>query len=145
MNPFPWRGWLVAVAIFLLGIAVGGTGMAWVGVRIVRQALQSPTGERGAADRAAKRIGADLTKRLELTPEMSARVQVILAESASNLKAVRAKAVAEAAIELRVATERIAAELPPEKHAAFYRVIARRYQRLGLQPPEPNQRLHDSR
>jgi hypothetical protein len=135
MKRFPWRGWLVAIAIFVLGVAVGGAGVTWAGIRAVRQALQAPAGERGAADRAAKRIGADLTKRLQLTPEMSARVQAILDQSATNLKSVRAQAAARAADELRMSTERIAAELPPEKHAEFYRVIARRYERLGLQPP----------
>lgn len=127
----------MAIAIFLLGIAVGGAGMTWAGIRAVRQALQAPAGERGAADRAAKRIGADLTKTLELTPEMSARVQAILNQSATNLRAVRAQARVKAAEELLMATERIAAELPPEKHAEFYRVIGRRYERLGLQPPRP--------
>ena len=46
-----------------------------------------------------------------------------------------AHAAADAVAELRRATESIAAELPPEKHAQFYHVIARRYERFGLPPP----------
>lgn len=138
MNAAPrWRGWLVAAAIFVLGIAVGGTGVVVLGIRQFRQSLQNPAGARGPADRAAERIGADLTETLQLTPEQSARMQRILNESAANLKALRVRASAQAAAELRASTERLAAELPPEKHAEFYRVITRRFERLGLTPPRP--------
>ncbi len=131
-----WRGWLAAVAIFLLGVGVGGAGVAWSGVRVLRQELQSPaTTLRGAADRAAERIGADLTTELKLTPEESARVQAVLNQSAANLRMVRVRAFAQAAAELRSSTEKIAAALPPEKHAEFYRVMARRFERLGFSPP----------
>lgn len=130
-----WRGWLVASAIFVLGVAFGSAGTAWVGVRVVRRALHAPLNEEGPADRAAARIGADLTKTLELTPDQSARVQAVLDQSATRLKAVRVQAALRAAAELRRTTERIAAGLPPEKQAEFYRVIARRYERLGLRPP----------
>lgn len=138
MNASPrWRGWLVAAAIFVLGIAVGGAGTVMIGARLFRQSLQNPAGARGPADRAAARIGADLTETLQLTPEQSARVQRILNESAANLKAVRLRAGIQAAVELRASTQRLLAELPPEKHAEFHRIIARRFERLGLQPPLP--------
>jgi allophanate hydrolase subunit 2 len=131
-----WRGWLMAGAIFILGVAVGSAGMAWTGMRVVRRALQAPMNTTGPADRAAVRIGADLTKTLQLNPEQSARVQTILEESAANLKRMRARVALSAAAELRTATERIAAELPAEKHAELYRVIAKRYERLGLRAPQ---------
>lgn len=137
MTASRWRGWLVAAAIFLLGLAVGGAGTMALGVRAFRKAMQSPGSVRGLAERAATRIGADLTESLQLTPEQSARVQVILDDSAANMKAVRARAAMEAVAELRESTARIAAALPPEKHAEFYRVIARRFERLGLEPPQP--------
>ncbi|MBI5382612.1 MAG: hypothetical protein HZA31_11985 [Opitutae bacterium] len=133
----PWRGWLVAGAIFVLGVAAGGAGTVWLGVRYLRQSLQAPASARSTADRAAERIGADLTKTLQLTPAESARVQAILAESAGNLKTLRVQATAQIAAELRASNARIVATLPPEKRPEFYRVIARRYERLGLTPPTP--------
>jgi uncharacterized membrane protein (DUF4010 family) len=139
MNGARWRGWLIAGAIFLLGVAVGGAGTAWFGIRAFRNAMRAPASVTGPADRAAIRIGADLHKQLQLTPEQAARVQSILDQSAANLKANRAQAVAKAAAELRSAIQRIAAELPPEKRRDFYRVITRRYDRLGLQPSLPDQ------
>jgi uncharacterized membrane protein (DUF4010 family) len=134
MNGARWRGWLIAGAIFLLGVTVGGAGTAWFGIRAFRTAMRAPASAPGLADRAATRIGADLTKQLQLTSEQSAHVQAILDQSAANIKAKRAQMVVQAAAELRSAIQRIAAELPPEKRRDFYRVIARRYDRLGLQP-----------
>src|SRR5688572_28625549 len=95
MNAPRWRGWLVAVGIMVLGIALGAAGMAWAGTRIFREALQT-AGERGFAERVVTRIGADLTASLNLTPDESARVEAILKQSAANLKQVRAQAAAQA-------------------------------------------------
>ncbi len=127
-----WRGWLVAAAIFILGLAVGSAGTIWIGVRIVRQRLMAPIDIPARADRAAARIGADLTRALDLTPNQSARIEAVLDESTLKLKAVRIHARTEAIAELRVATARIAAELPPEKRPKFYRLIGQRLRRLGL-------------
>lgn len=134
-RPSRWRGWLVAGAIFLLGLAVGGAGTVVIGVRLFRQAMRNGPENRTLADRAAARIGADLAETLQLTPAEAARVQALLNESTANLKAVRVQAAAQAAAELRASTEKIAATLPPEKRAEFYRVIQRRFDRLGLPAP----------
>jgi len=136
MSESRWRGWLVAAAIFVLGVGVGGAGMAWVGVRLVRHALVNPGSGRGLADRATGRIGADLTANLNLTPEESAQVQAILTQSTTNLRTVRQNAAAQATAEFRSAAQRIAATLPKEKRVEFYRLISRRYKRLGLVAPQ---------
>ena len=133
----PLRAWLAAGAIFVFGLAAGGAGTAWAGVRYLRQALQNPAGARGFADRAADRNGAQLTDQLDLTPEESARVQAALDQSAANLKAIRAQAALRVGLELRATNQRILATLPPAKHAAYFRIIAQRYERLGLTPPDP--------
>ncbi len=135
MNRHRLRGWLAALTLFALGLAVGAAGTGWFGLRVIRRAFQAPVGAIGPADRAAARIGADLTDELALTPEQSARVQAILNQSAANLKTIRADASAAAAAELRDAAQRIAATLPPDQHAVLHRVLARRYERLGLTPP----------
>jgi len=138
MNPSSrWRGWLVAGAIFLLGVAAGGAGMTWAGVHVFRQRMQNPASTRSMAERAAERIGADLTKSLQLSAAESAQVQAILDQSAVNLKAVRVQATTQAAAELRASTVRIARTLPVEKRREFYRLIAQRFGRLGLSAPEP--------
>ncbi len=132
-----WRAWLVATAIFILGLAVGIAGTTWAGLRIFRQNLQNPGSNRSFADRAAERIGADLADTLKLNAAESTRVQTILDQSATNLKALRVRGALLAAAELRASSEKIAATLPPEKRVEFYRVITQRYERLGLQPPRP--------
>jgi hypothetical protein len=135
VNGSRWRGWLAAVAIFVFGAAIGCAGTMWFGVRALRQSLQAPIGSRGIADRAAERIGAELTKKLQLTPAESARVRAILDESAGRLKALRGQVALQAIAELRASNEKIAAELPPEKRAEYYRIVAQRYERLGLPAP----------
>ena len=132
MNGLRWRGWLAAIAIFLLGVGVGTAGTAWVGARMIRNAILNPSPTHTLADRAAERIGADLTKNLALTPQESAQVQAVLAQSATNLKAMRVQVAAQTRTELRAAARRIAELLPPEKRADFYRLVTRRYERLGL-------------
>ncbi len=136
-HPPRWRGWLVACAIFLLGLAVGGTGTVVIGLHLFRQAIRNGPENRPLADRAAARIGADLTEALQLTPAEAERVQTLLNESAANLKAVRVQATTQAAAELRASTEKIAATLPPEKRPEFHRIIQRRFERLGLPAPGP--------
>jgi len=132
MSALRWRGWLAAIAIFLLGVGVGTAGTAWVGARMIRNAIMNPTPNRTLADRAAERIGADLTKNLALSPQESAQVQAVLAQSATNLKALRVQVAVQTRTEFRAAARRIADLLPPEKRADFYRLVSRRYERLGL-------------
>lgn len=135
MTTLRWRGWLVAAAVFLFGLAVGTACTLAVGGRLVRHALLAPVGARGFADRTANRIADDLTSSLSLTPAEASAVRSTLEESATRLKTIRARAALQAAVELRSSTERIAAQLPPEKRDAYFKLIAQRYTRLGLQPP----------
>lgn len=67
MSTGRWRGWLAAAGLLIFGIALGSAGTTWLGGRMVREALQGGA-ETGLADRAAVRIGADLAKKLKLTP-----------------------------------------------------------------------------
>lgn len=131
MSTGRWRGWLAAAGLLILGIALGSAGTTWLGGRMVREALQGGA-ETGLADRAAVRIGADLAKTLQLTPAEAARVQAILDQSAVRLKAVRAQAATQALQELRATSQRVAAELPPEKRAEYRRLFLRRFERLGF-------------
>ena len=137
MKRFGWRAWLGALAIFVLGVAAGGSATVWIGGSVIRQRLNAPASAPGAADRTAARIAAELSESLDLTPELSARVQQLLNDSASNLKDIRARAVQEARAEVRDSARKIAAELSPEKRVEFYRIIARRFERLGMPAPAP--------
>lgn len=127
-----WRGWIVAAAIFVLGFAAGCACTLWIGGRIVRHRLIAPPETPSLAERAASRIGADLTKNLDLTPEQSKRVQAILDQTAARLKEVRIHARQDAVAEFRNATSRIANELPPDKRREFRQMIIQRLRRLGL-------------
>lgn len=135
MNRIGWRGWLVAFAIFGLGLAVGVSGTVVVGKRMLRQMLVAPADATGPADRAAARIAAELNTSLKLTPDEAQRVQQILEDSARTLKTIRRRAALAAGLELRSSAGRIAVVLPPDKRAEFYRLIAQRYERLGLPAP----------
>lgn len=131
-----WRGWLIAAAIFILGVGVGGAGMAWAGIRVFRHVIQNPNAPHGSlADRAAEYIGKNLTKQLELTPEQSAQVRAILDQSATNVKAARTKAAADVTKELRETVHRIGAVLPEAKRTEFYRLVNHRFKRLGDTAP----------
>lgn len=134
MSAVRWRGWLIAAAIFCLGVAVGGAGTVWWGARHLRRTFAA-SGETGFADRAAGRIGAELKRSLELSGDDATRVQAILDDTARSLKGVRVRAAIQAGAELRAAIRRIAATLPPEKRGEFYRIVAKRYERLGLAVP----------
>jgi hypothetical protein len=128
--------WAAAVAGLLLGAAAGGASTVWLGARALRIRLQAgPEAWPAQSERAVTRIQADLTQSLALTPEEEARVEAVLRESAGTMRAIRMRAFAQMQTELRAAIRKIAAELPPEKRAGFYQVMAKRYNRLGLQPP----------
>lgn len=126
------RGWLAALTIFALGVAVGGAGTAWLGARLLKNWVQSPASARGAADRMADRLGEDLTRELALTPEEAARVRALLEESAAAMKRIRVRTALDVAAELRASAQRLQAVLPAEKHAALRRVLAQRHERLGV-------------
>ncbi len=138
MNGARWRGWVAGGVIFVFGVAIGAGMVAWTGQRVIRQALQNSPGEIALADRAATRIGTELQGSLRLSAEEAARVRAILDQSARNLKALRVSVGGQAAAELRGAVGRIAAELPPGKRVELYRLLGRRYERLGLTPPRAN-------
>lgn len=129
------KGTLIAFGIFSIGFLLGGSFVTLYGIRLMRQAIRNPVGIRGPADRAVDRIGGDLKDSLALTPEQTARVQEILDRSALKLKMIKRDAAGLAYKELERATAEIAATLPEEKHAAFYQIVARRYERLGLPIP----------
>lgn len=134
MNAPRWRAWLAAAGIMLFGVALGTAVTCWIGVRIVRDAVQRAA-ERNFAERVANRIGGDLTTALRLTPDETKRVQAILDDAATRMRTARTDANTQALAELRAASQRIAAELPPRKRMEFRRMMLRRYERLGLQPP----------
>lgn len=129
-----WRGWLLASAIFITGIAVGASVATWAGARLLRHNLRNPANSQGLAFRAMDRIAADLDRSLKLTSEESARVRALLDETSLNLRRVRQQAFSQTSDEMRASIRRIAAELPPEKQEACYRIISKRFERLGIEP-----------
>lgn len=136
MSSGHWKAWVAALALFVSGIGVGGAVTAWVGLRDVREGVRGNGPGRGMGQRAVETIRRDLTRELELTAEESARVQVILDQSAARIRLLRLQAARQAAGELRASARQIAEELPPEKRAEFRRIMAKRFQRLGVDPAD---------
>lgn len=134
-----WKGILAALAIFVLGCAFGGTVAVVAGARIIRHRLQMPVTERGLADRLVEQLGADLSRELALDARESDKVRVVLQQSALNMKKLRLQLTEGAARELDDCAARLAAALPPEKHARLYQMLAKRYQRLGVHAPQAHE------
>ncbi|HRE06994.1 MAG TPA: hypothetical protein PKX00_15380 [Opitutaceae bacterium] len=126
------RAWVLALAIFVLGVAVGAAALGTVGYVAVRRSFQNALTGPGLAERAAERIGADLRSSLSLTDEEALRVQGVLDQSATRLRALRRRAALQAFSELRTATEEISAVLPPEKREAYEKITRQRLDRLGF-------------
>lgn len=136
MNTSQWRVWLIALLIFSLGAAAGGSAATWLGVRFLQRSFRAPATSPGLADLTARRIGDDLTDALKLTQQQAEEVQSLLRDSAAHLKAIRAQAALQVAAALRDSRERITSILPADKREEFSRVVRKRYERLGLPPPE---------
>jgi len=126
------RAWAMALAIFVLGVAVGAAGLGAVGYVAVKRTLQNALTGPGLMERAAERIGTDLKRNLSLTEAEAQRVQGVLDQSATRLRALRRRSALQAVGELRSATEEISAALPPEKREAYEKIVRQRLDRLGL-------------
>lgn len=138
MNTSPrWRGWMAASLIFLLGIAVGTAATVFVGAAAIRRALRAPVAATGFIDRALNRTYAEIDDALPLTTQESALTRAELRALANKIKIIRLESADRFAAEASASIDRIAAGLPPEKQAAFRRVAAERFPRLGLTPPAP--------
>lgn len=130
------RVWLVAIAIFIFGTAVGSSLTAWFGIQRIKQNIRNPSVATGFGERAANRMGDDLVSALQLTPEEEAQIRTQLGQMSTQLRQLRRRANLDAAAELRNTMSRIAASLPPEKRGKLREVVRRRYEKLGLTPPE---------
>ena len=130
-NPVRWQAWLGAAAIFFLGLTVGAVGTVFVGARAIRRALRNPPAVT-LADRATARMGRDLARELQLTPEEAARVNADLAQVAADLRAARQRTMQELRQEVRAGMVRIGRDLPPEKRPQYREYLRRRFQRAGL-------------
>ena len=135
-NPVRWHAWLGAIAIFFLGLTFGIVGTVFVGARVIRRALRTPPAVT-LADRATARMGRDLARELQLTPEEEARVNADLAQVAADLRATRQRTMQEMRQEVRAAMVRIGRDLPPEKRPLYREYLRRRLHRAGMEDFAP--------
>ncbi len=136
MNTSPrWRGWLAASLIFFLGLAVGTAATVFIGAAAIRRTLRAPVAATGFIDRALNRTFSQIDDSLALTPQESAFTRAELRDLAGKIKTIRLESADRFSAEAAASIERIAAALPPEKQAAFRRLAAERFPRLGLTPP----------
>ncbi len=140
MNSNRGRAWIVAAAIFVLGVAVGGLATTWLGLHRLRHNLRNPGSSSALFDRAGNRIGDDLVSALQLTPAEEANVRNQIERMVAQLKQLRHRGALDAAAEVRATVRRIQSTLPPEKREKLREVLRQRFEKLGLTPPDPNEK-----
>lgn len=144
-SPPRWRAIVAIIVIFSLGIIVGSAVTAIIGARLFKRAVMAPAHPPGPqagpnlADRATKRITADLASQLDLTPEQTQQVAFELDRMTEAMRRARADMIRDTRKELFVAIRRISVNLPQEKRAEFRRLIRKRFDRAGLPPPPENE------
>ncbi|MBP7141811.1 MAG: hypothetical protein KBA71_07875 [Opitutaceae bacterium] len=134
------RAWVVAVAIFVVGVAVGGLATTWLGLQRIRHNLRSPGVSSGLFDRAGNRIGDDLVSALQLTPAEETGVRNEIEKMLVQLKQLRHRGALDAAAEVRATVRRIHMTLPPAKREKLREVLRHRFEKLGLTPPDLNEK-----
>lgn len=131
-----WRAWVGALALVLFGFALGVGTMAYVGIRQLRESVNNPQQPpHVVADRALGRIKNNLRKELDLTPEEFNRVQILIDESAANLRSIRRSSMQDSRAEMQRVIKAIAEELPPEKRKEFRQLMLKRLQQGGPRGP----------
>lgn len=150
MNATRWQAWLAAAAIFVFGLALGTAGMAVFGIRAIERTLEAPPQPPAQMmDQATARIAGQLRRDLDLDAEAEARVRAELRRAAVAIRRLRVESNRELQAEIRAASARIAAELPPEKRAQLEGRITQQLRRFGMEgqppmrqpglPPQPQQ------
>ena len=115
----------MVVVVFVAGIVVGAIGMRQVARRVVQRALLHP-------EAIQQRIGADLNRRLQLDQEQRQKVNVILADTQSQLRELRRRNQPEFFQIMSNAQAGISAVLSPEQREKFKKF--REQYRPFLQP-----------
>ncbi len=106
-----WKILLTMLAIFAAGIVTG----SMLTVRVIKRVVQ----KQAAPDHWAAVTMLEYKQRLNLTPEQSAKVQVILDRTVTDLRGVRASVGRELIQIVRQAQDDVARELTPEQLAKF--------------------------
>ena len=135
MNTPRWKVILAAFGLFAAGLVAGGLVTAKVGAHLVRKAWLAPVTARGPIDRAVERIQKKLAGELKLTDTEAAAVQAELARTAGEFKALRVDTVQKVRADVADTVRRIAAALPPEKRADFYKLVKERFARFDMAAP----------
>ena len=123
MNPLNhWKIILTMLAIFATGTVTG----SMVTVRVIKGVIARRT----APDYWVAGLMREYERRLELTPEQSPKVRVIVERAGSELRRVRATVGTEIAQVVRTAQEDVARELTPEQLVKFDELRRDQRQRL---------------
>jgi Spy/CpxP family protein refolding chaperone len=114
------RLWLAVV--FLVGAAIGALfGYSFAHHTVMAKTNVPPMTE---PERRAKRV-ADISKEVGLTPEQSQKVDEIIRQAHSNMKAIRQKAEADVDAVRETARNEMRGMLTPEQKAKFEAMIQR--------------------
>ena len=125
---------VLLVALFLLGVIVGIGGTVSVMIHRLQNNLSHPELAEGPANRVLNRIGADLDKHLDLTPEESTAVREELEMSRNELRVIRINLSQDLRTVAAAAVERISDRLPEAKRTLLRERASERLKPWGLQP-----------
>lgn len=131
-----WRALFAALALVVLGFALGVATTFVIGARAVRLAFNSPDSAPGL-ERLLARVEHDLTRSVDLDPAEKAAVHQELARTSDKIKDLRARTIGELRHDVADTVDRIASRLPPGKRTTFLREIQERlaWMHLDATPP----------
>jgi cell division protein FtsB len=127
-----WPTLLLALLLFASGLAAGAGATALLIVRRAQATIQQP-------ERMPARLARHLGRRLDLSPEQSARVQAILAERQAALQEIRSRCQPEMEAELDRIEREVAAVIEGEQVERWERLF-RRLRRAWVPPLPPGGR-----
>lgn len=112
-----WRGWLVALLIFVGGAAFGAGVTVVISVRALQQAVQHP-------ERAPARLTARIARRLDLSTAQRRQVLQILTQRQRALQQIRREVQPRVETELSVLDNEILTVLTPNQQAEWKEMLA---------------------
>lgn len=120
-----WKVILAAAVIFASGVVTG-----WVGFNALQPQLSPPTTSEDQGPPPFRDPRSDMLQRLqrdlELTPEQSARIDVILQEGRKRTRQLWEQVSPQMREETRLVRESIQAELTPEQRVQYDEILKRR-------------------
>lgn len=135
-NKIPLKAIALLLGVFLLGM-ICGAGLLVMNVKKTMQKMVHAKEPPAKVTKAFSKAGQTLSKKLQLSPTETAAVEKEMIATMENLSAIRRKTLDSLAREANESTDRIAAQIPAEKHDQLRAMAKKRLGPWGLLPPVP--------